>query len=124
MASCDTTVLTGQEGLIQFKPLGTTNCVDDYCPFVGDRIYLGCASEYNIDDCLNVDVDNIPSGEGQAPSGGDALVEGDTLWVVDTGTGSAGDTDACGNDMQGVPYIVVSADKGRHPYHLGRQRCW
>ena len=29
MASCDNTVLTGQEGLIQFKPLGTTNCVDD-----------------------------------------------------------------------------------------------
>ena len=29
MASCGNTVLTGQEGLIQFKPLGTTNCVDD-----------------------------------------------------------------------------------------------
>ena len=62
MASCDTTVLTGQEGLIQFKPLGTTNCVDDFCPFNGTRIYLGCAAEYDIGDCLNVDVDNIPVG--------------------------------------------------------------
>jgi hypothetical protein len=59
MASCDTTVLTGQEGLIQFKPLGTTNCVADYCPFAGDRVYLSCAAEYDIGDCVEVDVDNI-----------------------------------------------------------------
>ena len=54
MASCDNTVLTGQEGLIQFKPLGTTNCVDDYCPFMGTRIYLPCNSDYDVDDCLEL----------------------------------------------------------------------
>jgi len=113
MASCDTTVLTGQEGLIQFKPLGTTNCIDDFCPFVGTRIYLGCAAEYDIGDCLNVDVDNIPSGEGQKPTGtNDHLVDGDVLYVVDTGKGAAGDEDACGNSMEGVPYIEVSATEG------------
>ena len=113
MASCDTTVLTGQEGLIQFKPLGTTNCVDDFCPFMGSRIYLSCAAEYDIGDCLNVDVDNIPSGEGQKPTGTtDHLEDGDVLYVVDTGKGIAGDEDACGNDMQGVPYIEVSATDG------------
>jgi hypothetical protein len=114
MASCDSTVLTGQEGLIQFKPLGSTNCVDDFCPFVGDRIYLPCSSDYDIGDCLIVDVDNIPTGEGQSTDGTAANViqEGDKLWVVDTGKGIAGDEDACGNDMEGVPYIEVSATEG------------
>jgi hypothetical protein len=114
MASCDTTVLTGQEGLIQFKPLGSTNCVDDFCPFAGDRIYVGCAADYDIGDCLNVDVDNIPNGEGQSTDGtaDNVIKEGDTLWVIDTGKGIAGDEDACGNDMEGVPYIIVSATEG------------
>ena len=117
MASCDTTVLTGQEGLIQFKPLGTTNCVDDFCPWVDTRIYLGCAAEYDIGDCLTADVDNIPTGQGQSTDGTAANVikEGDTFWVVDTGKGAAGDEDACGNDMQGVPYIEVSATEGGTP---------
>ena len=55
MASCDNTVLTGQEGLIQFKPLGTTNCVDDFCPFMGNRVYLPCNSDYDLDDCIEFD---------------------------------------------------------------------
>ena len=76
MASCDNTVLTGQEGLIQFKPLGTTNCVDDYCPFGGakadgtatpERIYLPCGADYQIGQCIEFDVNNIPDGEGQSP---------------------------------------------------------
>ena len=66
MASCDNTVLTGQEGLIQFKPLGTTNCVDDYCPFMGTRIYLPCSADYDVNDCLEVETVKIPSGKGQA----------------------------------------------------------
>ena len=117
MASCDTTVLTGQEGLIQFKPLGTTNCVDDYCPWMGTRIYLGCAAEYSVGDCLEVDVDNIPAGQGQSTDGTAANVikEGDTFYVVDTGKGAAGDVDACGNDMEGVPYIEISATDGGTP---------
>ena len=44
MASCDNTVLTGQEGLIQFKPLGTTNCVDDYCPFAWASVSICLAA--------------------------------------------------------------------------------
>ena len=109
MASCDNTVLTGQEGLIQFKPLGTTNCIDDYCPFVGTRIYLPCSADYDIGDCIEVEPVKIPSDEGQAPTGGDIIKEGDTFYIVNDGKGVAGDEDSCGNDMEGVPYIEVSA---------------
>ena len=112
MASCDSTVLTGQEGLIQFKPLGTTNCIDDYCPFAGERIYLPCGADYNIDDCVDITPSKIPAGEGQAPTGGSVITEGDSFWIIDESKGVAGDEDACGNDMAGVPYIVVSETKG------------
>ena len=123
MASCDNTVLTGQEGLIQFKPLGTTNCIDDYCPFMGDRIYLPCSADYDIGDCLEVETVKIPAGEGQSADGGTSVIgEGDTFYIVDDGKGVAGDVDACGNDMEGVPYIVVSATEGGTPNHLGQQR--
>jgi hypothetical protein len=113
MASCDNTVLTGQEGLIQFKPLGTTNCVDDYCPFKGDRIYLPCGADYQIGQCIEFDVNNIPDGEGQSADGGTSvIVDGDQFYITDTGTGVAGDVDACGNDMKGVPYIEVATSAG------------
>ena len=115
MASCDSTVLTGQEGLIQFKPLGTTNCIDDFCPFAGDRIYLPCGADYNIDDCVDITPSKIPAGEGQAPTGGTVITEGDSFWIVDKGNGVEGDEDACGTPMVGVPYIVVSATKGGTP---------
>ena len=109
MASCDNTVLTGQEGLIQFKPLGTTNCVDDYCPFMGDRIYLPCSADYDIGDCLSVERVKIPSGEGVSSDGGvNVISDGDSFYIVDDGKGVAGEVDACGNDMEGVPYIKVS----------------
>ena len=113
MSSCDNTVLTGQEGLIQFKPLGTTNCVDDYCPFMGTRIYLPCAADYDVDDCIEVERVKIPAGEGISDDGGTTVIEdGDTYYVVNDGKGVAGDVDACGNDMEGVPYIEVSATQG------------
>ena len=116
MSSCDNTVLTGQEGLIQFKPLGTTNCVDDYCPFMGDRIYLPCSADYDIDDCIEVERVKIPSGEGVSYDGGVTVIaNGDTFYIVDDGKGVAGDTDACGNDMEGVPYIQVSLVEGGSP---------
>ena len=109
MSSCDNTVLTGQEGLIQFKPLGTTNCIDDYCPFVGDRIYLPCSADYDIGDCLEVERVKIPAGEGVSADGGNtAISDGDQFYIVDDGVGAAGDVDACGNDMEGVPFIRVS----------------
>jgi len=113
MSTCDNTVLTGQEGLIQFKPLGTTNCVDDYCPFVGTRIYLPCASDYDVDDCIELERVKISPGAGISDDGGSTVVEdGDTYYVVTDSKGAAGDEDACGNDMEGVPYIEVSATQG------------
>jgi len=109
MASCDNTVLTGQEGLIQFKPLGTTNCIDDFCPFVGTRIYLPCNADYTLGDCIEFEAVKLPSGSGQSDDGGLTVVEdGDKYWVVGKGVGAEGDTDACGVDMKGVPYIEVS----------------
>ena len=116
MSSCDTTVLTGQEGLIQFKPLGTTNCVDDYCPFVGTRIYLPCSADYDIDDCIQLERVKIPAGEGVSADGGSTVVaDGDSFYIVNDGKGGAGDVDACGNDMEGVPYIEVSLTMGGTP---------
>ena len=113
MSTCDNTVLTGQEGLIQFKPLGTTNCVDDYCPFMGTRIYLPCSADYDVDDCIEIERVKIPSGEGISDDGGATVIEtGDTYYVVNDGKGVAGDVDACGNDMEGVPYIEVSMTQG------------
>ena len=113
MSTCDNTVLTGQEGLIQFKPLGTTNCVDDYCPFMGTRIYLPCSADYDIGDCIEIERVKIPAGQGVSDDAGISVVEdGDTYYVVNDGKGAAGDVDACGNDMEGVPYIEVSAVQG------------
>jgi len=113
MSTCDNTVLTGQEGLIQFKPLGTTNCVDDYCPFVGTRIYLPCSADYDVDDCIELERVKIPAGEGISDDSGSTVVEdGDTYYVVTDAKGAKNDVDACGNDMEGVPYIEVSATQG------------
>ena len=116
MSSCDNTVLTGQEGLIQFKPLGTTNCVDDYCPFMGDRIYLPCSADYDIGDCIELERVKIPAGQGVSDDSGSTVVaDGDQYYIVDDGKGAAGDVDACGNDMEGVPYIVVSLTEDGTP---------
>ena len=109
MASCNTKVLDGTDGLIQFKPLGTTNCIDDYCPFMGTRIYLPCSADYDIGDCIEVERVKIPANEGvSADSGVSVIEDGDSFYIVNDGKGAAGDVDACGNDMEGVPYIEVS----------------
>ena len=52
-----------------------------------------------------------------------SVADGDTFYVVTDGKGAAGDEDACGNDMEGVPYIEVSATEGGTANHLGRLRC-
>jgi len=109
MASCDSTVLTGQEGLIQFKPLGTTNCIDDFCPFVGTRIYLPCGADYNVGECIEIERINIPSNEGVSDDAGVSVIEsGDSYWIVNTGKGLENDVDGCGISMKGVPYIEVA----------------
>ena len=115
MSTCDNTVLTGQEGLIQFKPLGTTNCVDDYCPFMGTRIYLPCSADYDIGDCIEVERVKIPSGEGVSDTTAVSTLSKLATPSTSSTTAKAfaGDVDACGNDMEGVPYIVVSLVDGR-----------
>ena len=70
MSSCDNTVLTGQEGLIQFKPLGTTNCVDDYCPFMGTAFICLAPLITTSTTALNLERVKIPSGEGVSDDGG------------------------------------------------------
>jgi hypothetical protein len=116
MAICDSEVLTGQQGLIQFKPLGTTNCIDDFCPFVGTRIYLPCAADYSMGDCVEFEPIKLLSGTGQSDDGGNTVIEdGDQYWVVDTGIGGEDDVDACGNSVMNVPYIEVSLVEGGSP---------
>ena len=44
-----------------------------------------------------------------ADGGTSVIADGDQFYIVDDGKGAAGDEDNCGNDMEGVPYIVVSA---------------
>ena len=121
MASCDNTVLTGQEGLIQFKPLGTTNCIDDYCPWGGvaadgtltpERLYLPCAADYTVGDCVSFETEKIPAGSGIKDDSGATVVTGSTYYVIAEGVGAAGDEDNCGNDMGGVPYVHLSATEG------------
>ena len=123
MASCNDTVLTGQEGLIQFKPLGTTNCVDDYCPWGGvdgagaatpERLYIGCGADYDIGDCVEIEADKIPSGSVLS-DGTNVVSTGSTYYVVNEGVGAAGDVDNCGNNMEGVPFIHLSATAGGAP---------
>ena len=115
MASCDNTVLTGQEGLIQFKPLGTTNCVDDYCPFVRAIVFT-CRALLITTSAIALNFDPRQDSiwiEGVSDDGGATVVEdGDQYYIIDDGKGVAGDVDNCGNDMEGVPYIVVSAVDG------------
>ena len=121
MASCDNTVLSGMEGLIQFKPLGTTNCIDDYCPWGGvaadgtatpERLYLPCAADYTVGDCVTFETEKLPAGSGIKDDSGATVVTGSTYYVIAEGVGAAGDEDNCGNDMGGVPYVHLSATEG------------
>ena len=76
---------------------------------MGDRIYLPCSADYDIGDCLEVERVKIPTNEGISADGGINVIEtGDQFYVVDDGKGVEGDVDACGNDMEGVPYIKIS----------------
>ena len=123
MASCDTTVLTGQEGLIQFKPLGTTNCIDDYCPWGGvdgagnatpERVYIGCAADYAVGDCVEFETVKLPIGTA-VDDGTSPITNGSTYYVVNEGVGTSGDVDNCGNSMEGVPFVHLSATSDGSP---------
>ena len=57
MALCDSSVLTGQEGSLSFKPPGTSVCVRDYTPFgqddgVATHIVLECGADFRVGDIV------------------------------------------------------------------------
>ena len=56
MALCDSSVLTGQEGSISFKPPGTSVCIRDFTPWgTGDddtHIVVGCGSRFQAGDVV------------------------------------------------------------------------
>ena len=92
---------------------------------MGTRIYLPCAADYDVDDCIEFERVKIPSGEGVSDDGGNTVIEtGDSYYIVNDGKGVAGDVDACGNDMEGVPYIEVSLVEGGSAVSLGHQQSW
>lgn len=53
---CESTVLTGQDGLIQFKPPGTSVCVRDFSAFGTDgttsHITVPCAHDFRVNDVV------------------------------------------------------------------------
>lgn len=69
---CSDSVLTGQDGLIQFKPAGTSVCITDYTPFYpegtsgsNDCIVLPCGADFRVGDCVTFteeDGANLPDG--------------------------------------------------------------
>ena len=58
MALCDSSVLTGQEGSITFKPPGTSVCVRDFSAWGTDgttsHITLPCDSDFRVGDVVNL----------------------------------------------------------------------
>lgn len=53
---CDSTVLTGQDGMIQFKPPGTSVCVRDFSAFGTDgtdsHITVPCTHDFRVNDIV------------------------------------------------------------------------
>ena len=99
---CSDSVLTGQEGTILFTPPGTSVCVRDWSPFLqtSNRIYLQCGSAFVVGDKVKLteeDGGNIDTG----------ITAGNEYTVASVGTGVAGDQNAAGDDMEGVPFITL-----------------
>lgn len=99
---CSDSVLTGQDGLIQFKPAGTSVCVSDYCPFdnASGRIYLPCGTDFRVGDCVTF-------SEEDGASLDSGLTAGTEYNISEIGVGASGDLDACGADMEGYSYIIL-----------------
>ena len=99
---CSDSVLTGQEGTILFTPPGTSVCVRDWSPFVttSNRIYLQCGSAFVVGDKVK-----LTEEDGGNLDGG--LTDGKEETVSAVGTGASGDENAAGEDMEGVPFIVL-----------------
>ena len=101
---CSDSVLTGQEGTILFTPPGTSACVRDFSAFSGDRIYVPCGSSFVVGDQVTITEEDGGNADTNFPAG--------DYYVVAVGVGASGDTDADGNDMEGVPYIKLSSTEG------------
>ena len=106
---CQKSYLTGQDGLVQFRPTGTDICLGDYCPFTGDgsagntKITLPCDADYRVGDCLNIeDYDNATLDN--------AFRRGIDYYVIEAGRWPDGTVDDCGNDISELPWIVLSLD--------------
>ena len=101
-ALCSDSVLTGQEGTILFTPPGTSVCVRDWSPFIttSNRIYLQCGSAFVVGDKVK-----LTEEDGGNLDGG--LTDGKEETVSAVGTGASGDQNAAGDDMEGVPFIVL-----------------
>ena len=99
---CSDSVLTGQEGTILFIPPGTSVCVRDWSPFVttSNRIYLQCGSAFVVGDKVK-----LTEEDGGNLDGG--ITDGKEETVSAVGTGASGDKNAAGDDMEGVPFIVL-----------------
>ena len=99
---CSDSVLTGQEGTILFTPPGTSVCVRDWSPFVttSNRIYLQCGSAFVVGDKVKLTEED----GGSIDTG---ITAGNEYTVASVGTGAPGDENAAGEDMEGVPFIVL-----------------
>jgi len=101
MASCDSSVLTGQEGLIQFKPPGTTVCVPDYTGFypnpddtpgtdTNDCIIVGCEADFRVGDCVVFSEENGANAPDEIDVGVAAgALDGSSLGTITPGSGYA-----------------------------------
>ena len=99
MAVCSDSVLTGQEGLIQFKPPGTTVCVSDYTAFypnpddtpgtdTNDCIVVGCEADFRVGDCVIFSEENgatAPDGIEVGTAAG--ALDDTSLGTIIPGTG-------------------------------------
>ena len=106
MALCDSSVLTGQEGSITFKPPGTSVCVRDYSAFGQDgtdtHITLECGADFRVGDIVtfteedggNLD-SNLSPGTPRLQSLGIGAITASTL--------TSGGTNYTDGDYTAVP---------------------
>ena len=76
----------------------------DFSAFSGDRIYVPCGSSFVVGDQVTITEEDGGNADTNFPAG--------DYYVVAVGVGASGDTDADGNDMEGVPYIKLSSTEG------------
>ena len=95
MALCDSSVLTGQEGSIEFKPPGTSVCVRDFSAFGTDgttsHITLSCGADFRVGDVVQLTAEDGANLDS-------SFTEGTDYYVV-----------TVGEDVNGDPFIELSA---------------